>query len=86
MIYQHNHSTLLGYKQRSILYPPNGTGRDTYIMTNNGGTSVSHTHQGVASLGNYMKFGPYNRKYKPVSNTRFQKYISDGTGRDRYIL
>jgi hypothetical protein len=86
MIHQHNHSTLLGYKRRSVYYPPTGTGRDTYIMADNGGTNINYTHQGVPELGNYMKFGPYNRSYKPSSYTRFQKYVSDGTGRDQYVV
>lgn len=33
-----------------------------------------------------MKFGPFNRAYKPCSYTRFQKYTSDGTGRDKYVV
>ena len=33
-----------------------------------------------------MKFGPSNRTYKPCSYTRSQKYVSDGTGRDQYIV
>ena len=86
MIHQHNHSTLLGYKRRSVYYPPTGTGRDTYIMNDNGGTNMNYTPQGVPQLGNYMKFGPYNRSYKPSSYTRFQKYVSDGTGRDQYVV
>lgn len=86
MMHQHNQSTLLGYKRRSVYYPPTGTGRDTYIMTDNGGTNITYTHQGVPELGNFMKFGPFNRAYKPSSYTRFQKYVSDGTGRDQYVV
>lgn len=33
-----------------------------------------------------MKFGPSNRTYKPCSYTRSQKYVSDGTGRDQYVV
>lgn len=86
MIHQHNHSTLLGYQRRAVYYPPTGTGRDTYIMTDNGGTNITYVPQGVPELGNHMKFGPYNRTYKPSSYTRFQKYVSDGTGRDQYVV
>ncbi len=86
MLHMHNHSTLLGSKSRSIYYPPNGTGRDSYIMTDNGGTNVNFKCQGVPELGNYMKFGSINRSYKPASHTRFQKYISDGSGRDNYVV
>lgn len=37
-------------------------------------------------MGNFMKFGSYNRAYKPASYTRFQKYASDGSGRDKYVV
>ena len=47
MLYQHNHSTLLGEKRRSVYYPPTGSGRDTYIINNNGGTNIKYTSQGV---------------------------------------
>jgi hypothetical protein len=47
MLYQHNHSTLLGGKRKSIYYHPTGTGRDGYIMTDNGGTNIKYTCQGV---------------------------------------
>ena len=82
----HNHSTPLGDKARAIYYPPTGTGRDTYIMTDNGGTNITYRPQGVPHTGNYMKFGAVNKSYKPCSYTRFQKYVSDGTGRDQYVV
>lgn len=85
-IYAQNASTLLGSKRRAIYYPPTGTGRDTYIMSDNGGTNIKYTCQGVPELGNYMKFGPQGRNYKPMSYTRFHKYASDGTGRDKYVV
>jgi hypothetical protein len=47
MIHQHNHSTELGYLRRAIYYPPTGTGRDSYIMNNNGGTNIAYKCQGV---------------------------------------
>lgn len=46
-MYAHNPSTLLVSKRRSIYYPPTGTGRDTYIMIDNGGTNSKYTCQGV---------------------------------------
>ena len=86
MIHQHNHSSLLGGKRRAVHYPPTGTGRDTYIMTDNGGTNINYRCQGVPETGNFMKFGSLNKTYKPCSYTRFQKYVSDGTGRDKYVV
>lgn len=85
-MHMHNQSTLLGSKRRAVYYPPTGTGRDTYIMTDNGGTNITYKLQGVPELGNYMKFGPTNRSYKPCSYNRSQKYVSDGTGRDQYVV
>jgi hypothetical protein len=61
MIHQHNASTLLAYQRRAVYYPPDGTGRDSYIRTDNGGTNTKYRCQGVPELGNFMKFGPYNR-------------------------
>ena len=85
-MYAHNDSTLLGAKRRSIYYPPTGTGRDTYIMIDNGGTNSKYNRQGVPDLGNFMKFGPLNRTFKPLSNPKMQKYASDGSGRDNYVV
>lgn len=85
-MHMHNHSTLLGNKRKAIYYPPTGTGRDSYIMTDNGGTNAQYKYQGVPELGNYMKFGPQSRSYKPASYTRFIKYVSDGSGRDKYVV
>jgi hypothetical protein len=40
----------------------------------------------VPQAGNYMKFGAINRTYKPHSYSRSQKYVSDGSGRDKYVV
>ena len=85
-MHMHMQSTLLGSKRRSVYYPPTGSGRDTYIMTDNGGTNITYNTQGVPELGHYMKFGPTGRSYKPCSYTRSQKYVSDGSGRDQYVV
>ena len=86
MMHQHNHSSLLGGHRRAIYYPPDGTGRDNYIRTDNGGTNSVYKCQGVPEFGNYMKFGQLGRTFKPHSYSRSQKYISDGTGRDKYVV
>lgn len=86
MLHKHNESTLLGSHRRAVYYPPDGSGRDSYIRTNNGGTNVAFRCQGVPELGNFMKFGPYGREFRPASYTRFQKYASDGSGRDKYVV
>lgn len=86
MIHQHNQSTLLGGKKRAVYYPPDGSGRDNYIRADNGGTNINYRCQGVPELGNFMKFGQPNRTFRPASHTRFQKYASDGSGRDKYVV
>jgi hypothetical protein len=86
MLHQHNHSTLLGSHRRAVYYPPDGSGRDSYIQTDNGGTNVVYRKQGVPHLGNFMKFGEHSRTFRPASYTRFQKYASDGSGRDKYVV
>ena len=86
MIHQHNESTLLGGKKRAVYYPPDGSGRDAYIRNDNGGTNISYKNQGVPETGNFMKFGQPNRTFRPASYTRFQKYTSDGSGRDKYVM
>jgi hypothetical protein len=65
-----------------VNYRINGTGRDTYISANNGG------YYRVNSMIN--KPNPCRNSYiRPVTPStpapRSVKYISDGTGRDRYI-
>ena len=86
MIHMHNASTLLASKRRSVYYPPDGSGRDSYIRNDNGGTNISYRCQGVSEQGNFMKFGQPPRTFRPASYTRFQKYASDGSGRDNYVV
>lgn len=85
MNWQNSKTSDIGHLRHTTFYPPTGTGRDSYIMTNNGGTSASTKLQGVATHGNYMKFGRVYSTNKPVSMDRHKRYVSDGTGRDAYI-
>lgn len=85
MSYQRSASSELSHLRRAIFYPPTGTGRDSYIMVNNGGTSAPIKLQGVPKSGNFMKFGRVYSSSKPVSMDRHKRYVSDGTGRDNYI-
>ena len=85
-MHQLNESTSLASKRKAVHYPPDGTGRDAYIQTDNGGTNINHKYQGVPELGTFMKFGNLHRTFKPASTTHFQRYTSDGTGRDNYVM
>lgn len=65
-----------------VNYRINGTGRDTYISTNNGGY---YRASSLSSKSNPAR-NSYIRPIIPTSPApRSVKYISDGTGRDRYI-
>lgn len=68
-------------------YFSDGTGRDTFVMYNNGGFSVPrkvHTMQSTM----FMKLG--NTTFGPSTSPRKEampvEYRSDGTGRDSYIV
>lgn len=47
MIHKHNETTPLGQKRRAVYYPPDGSGRDNYIRSDNGGTNINYRCQGV---------------------------------------
>ena len=47
MIHKHNETTPLGQKRRAVYYPPDGSGRDNYIRSDNGGTNTNYRCQGV---------------------------------------
>ena len=85
MNWQNSTTTELYSHRKAIFYPPTGTGRDSYIMVDNGGTSAPVRTPGVAPHGHFMKFGRVYSSTKPVSMDRYQRYQSDGSGRDNYI-
>ena len=77
------------YKDVGVVYKTNGTGRDTYIFTDNGGFS------GIGySPKNYDKPGtllPNIKKRispekKPYLQSKSVYYRQDGSGRDSYIM
>jgi hypothetical protein len=85
MNWQNSTTSEISHLRKAIFYPSTGGGRDSYISVNNGGTSAPFKTQGVATHGNFMKFGRCYSANKPVSMDRQQRYYSDGTGRDNYI-
>jgi hypothetical protein len=66
-------------------FPPTGTGRDGYILTDDGGTHVKYQPQGVQNSTCHMRFGKPFRPVMPQAEVKYQKYISDGSGRDIYV-
>ena len=69
---------------RPSVYPPDGTGRDTYIELNNGGLYKPHRPASAMTVGSF-------RSYKPPEfnlcelGTKRSNYHYNGTGRDSYI-
>lgn len=72
----------------SIHYHNNGTGRDSYIYSNNGGFSIENKGTIFPKPGNMeveKRMGPSaSLKFSP-SNGRAIHYNQDGSGRDSYI-
>lgn len=75
-------------------YRPNGTGRDAYIHSINGGfLSKDQLHflrQKKSSRGNKFIFSKRSDNRHPTSlksayANHFKHYTSDGTGRDHYV-
>lgn len=64
-------------------YTGDGSGRDAYIILNNGGlTRLDKGH-----MMQTKKFGPgRDGSPKPFKPTPPFKYISDGSGRDSYVI
>ncbi|OMJ86977.1 hypothetical protein SteCoe_11373 [Stentor coeruleus] len=65
---------------KTSYYRTNGTGRDTYIAYDNGGT-----FQPMMSLKSCERTSSRPKSSVSKSSTRSLHYISDGTGRDTYI-
>ncbi len=64
-------------------YSGDGSGRDTYVVLNNGGlTSTEKRHMMSRPFRNtYTNFNP-----SPQKEAVAHKYHSDGTGRDSYVI
>jgi len=82
--------TLYCNKMADVMYHINGSGRDTYIFSNNGGFSAV-MHQPLTKCqkpGNFLpsvKGSPV--KYPNLAASSMPKrYLTDGTGRDIYIF
>ncbi|KAL4453023.1 hypothetical protein ABPG73_002308 [Tetrahymena malaccensis] len=76
----------MGVNPKTSFYYSNGTGRDSYIMHDNGGTVKAKSNYGYPQPSRYIKTSNGPRSYKPQSDNKVVHYISDGSGRDNYIL
>ena len=67
-----------------VNYFSDGTGRDTFVKTNNGGFYKGYKPAPAPPVTSFMS----RRRYEPpapVMKSRGVQYHSDGTGRDSYI-
>ena len=71
-------------KTNIIIYPTNGSGRDTYIMYDNAGFWKENFRK--FSNKNKSKRSSFARFHSIRNIPRIWNYHSDGTGRDTYIL
>jgi hypothetical protein len=73
----------------AIHYQNNGTGRDSYIYSNNGGFTIKHSGSMFPKPGSMLvsknNGSPGGMKYAAM-NGRPIHYNTDGTGRDGYIF
>ena len=76
------------YDPKVIGYLPDGLGRDTYIISTNGGLSKSF--QNTAGFVTSADFSPRQKPSPLGKGVRKDpaafKYKADGTGRDSYII
>jgi hypothetical protein len=65
------------------IYEPNGTGRDVYISSNNGG--FHRNYRPEPPRNSYMTAGSVIHQFKYHQDPKTIHYKSDGSGRDYYI-
>ena len=79
--------SILATAGRAKIYNTDGTGRDTYVSTNNGGFSIPN-QAAVQSKGGSFGAQPYRRSFMYGGSPSPAKpihYPTNGTGRDTYI-
>ena len=67
-----------------INYLPDGTGRDTFKINNNGGFYKPYTPATALPVTSFVTRKSYSSPSPPL-NARGFHYHSDGKGRDRYV-
>jgi len=71
------------FSPKYLNYFGDGSGRDTYVVTNNGGSMNSSKH---GMLRRPFKNTLHNRDLSPKLEAMPVNYHSDGTGRDSYVV
>lgn len=71
-------------KEPGVNYKSDGTGRDTYILNNNGGLFTSYTKPLLGGISSHNAL-PNLRKSPSPFQSKNVNYRVDGSGRDFYI-
>ena len=67
-----------------VSYIPDGSGRDTFKIVNNGGFYKEYTPAPASPVTSFVTKKKFTSP-SPTLNARSFYYQSDGNGRDRYI-
>ncbi|CAD8095446.1 unnamed protein product [Paramecium primaurelia] len=70
---------------KANFYYSDGTGRDTYVQFDNGGLTLHAQRCHQPPVGSFQP-KKSNKIYRPQSSNKTLHYISNGSGRDNYIL
>eukprot|EP00347_Sterkiella_histriomuscorum_P004546 403360052 len=80
-------SSIFAQTAKATFYNANGSGRDTYIYSNNGGLTGAHQTNIQPPIGTFSS--PMKKHVtvkRPLINSKSIHYHSNGTGRDSYIM
>ena len=85
--YSNDYLSKTGYRgtAHTVHYHTNGTGRDAYIVRDNGGFNKMFEPCKYADVGTFNGKSRY-RATAPVIHAKNLYYRSNGTGRDSYIV
>lgn len=70
---------------KSTFYRQDGTGRDAYISVDNGGLFSPSKTLSEFPVGSFIRRSS-SKAVIPMTPTKFMRYVSNGTGRDGYIM
>ena len=79
-------SPTLSQAAKTIFYNSNGSGRDSYIVANHGGLVASQVRNIQPEKGTMDTREIHIKTSKPYLHSKPVSYLSDGTGRDSYIV
>lgn len=85
--FQNDYLSKTGYRgtAHTVHYHTNGTGRDGYIVRDNGGFNKMFEPCKYAEVGTFGGKQRY-KQVAPVIHAKNLYYRSDGSGRDSYIV